>query len=126
MADKTPAEIYELAVNAATEAMQNATPTPMGVYQANPLTGEQIGPTQVVDEGACGFAYVIIRPARGKLVTWLKKNDIGYKGYQGGWWISMSAYTGSQSVERKEAGARAFAQVLKDNGLTAYTESRLD
>ena len=36
----------------------------------------------------CGFANVSIHPARGRFVSFMKKADIGSKGYQGGYRIS--------------------------------------
>ena len=36
----------------------------------------------------CGFASVSIHPAKGKFVNFLKKQEIGDKGYRGGYRIS--------------------------------------
>ena len=36
----------------------------------------------------CGFANIVIRPARGRLVKFLKGMDIGSNGYGGGWRVS--------------------------------------
>ena len=36
----------------------------------------------------CGFANIVIHPARGRLVKFLKEMDIGSNGYGGGWRVS--------------------------------------
>ena len=38
----------------------------------------------------CGFAWIVIRPARGPFITWCKKNGIGSNAYGGGWPSSSS------------------------------------
>ena len=73
----------------------------------------------------CGFAWVIITPARGPLVAWLKKQ--GHKlAYGGGLqvWNPSTNYT--QSMNALAAGAHAYAQVLRDAGYQAYADSRMD
>lgn len=78
----------------------------------------------------CGFAWVKITPARGPFVKWLKENNIGDKGWNGGWelWSSdlATGISASQSMLRKEAAARAFAEVLRDHGIEAWMGSRAD
>lgn len=79
--------------------------------------------TYILD-GLCGFAWVTISPARGAFVNWLKSQEIGSKGYYGGYEIWVREF--GQSVDRKSAFAGAFAGVLEKYGITAYTGSRLD
>ena len=79
--------------------------------------------TDVLD-GLCGFAWVTISPARGAFVNWLKANELGSKGYYGGYEIWVREF--GQSVDRKAAFAGAFAQVLEKYGISAYAGSRLD
>lgn len=82
----------------------------------------------------CGFANVKIRPARGKFVSWLKKQEIGDVAYNGGWRISyydimpMShQYRGTQSLDIKEVACDAFAKVLEvQYGMNVISESRAD
>lgn len=79
----------------------------------------------------CGFGWVRFKPARGKFVQFLKANNLGYKAYNGGW-----SYTPSinypenspiwQSMDLKEAAAAAYANVLRDEGIDAWMESRAD
>ncbi len=125
-------EIYNEAVAAAVAAGKAHRPTPMVVGQAVGLFGNDIvpGTEEVVEGGVCGFAWVKIRPARGKFVTWLKKNNIGHRDdYAGGYSISMGRFPGAdfgQSMERKEAAGAAFAEVLRNHGIEAYMTSRMD
>jgi hypothetical protein len=81
----------------------------------------------------CGFANVSIHPARGKFVSFMKKADVGSKGYQGGYRISYydimpqdHQYRSTQSMSIKEEACDAFANELKKYGLTVYSESRAD
>ena len=125
---KTPQEIYTEAHSAGMAAGHGCTPTPMVVGTPTTPLGDDIDYTKdtyYVSDGMCGFAWINIKPARGKFVTWLKKADIGRKdNYYGGYTIWVSEF--GQSVTRKENYARAFAKVLGDNGITAYNMSRLD
>ena len=118
---KTPSEIYSEAHSAGMAAGHGCTPTPMVVGTPTTPLGDDIDyskKTYYVADGLCGFAWINIKPARGKFVTWLKKAD------NGGYTIWVSEF--GQSVTRKENYARAFAKVLGDNGITAYNMSRLD
>lgn len=125
--------LYEMACNAASEAWKACRPIPMIVGQAKGLFGNEIvpGTEEFVADGVCGFAWVRIKPARGPFVKFLKTNNIGRKDvYAGGWSISSSGtlnfpdYT--QSMQRKEAACNAFVRVLRDNGVNAWMESRMD
>lgn len=79
----------------------------------------------------CGFAWVTIKPARGKFVNELKRNRIGNSGTYGGWTVSSNAMfnvdgTLCQSMELKEIAARAYANVLSDNGVSCSVNARAD
>ena len=80
--------------------------------------------TYFVEGGVCGFAGVVIKPARGKFVSYLKGLDKGYKHYYGGWYVSVREF--GQSLTRKEAYAEAFAKVLGEVGMRCYVDSRMD
>lgn len=85
------------------------------------------------DRDACGFAWVNIKPARGPLITALKKHPEAriHKNYEGG---GIRVYNPSrnntQSISPKEDGAQAFIDVLKKYGVTegysVWAGSRLD
>ena len=117
-------QLFQAAHAAGMNALNAATPTPMRIVQTN-IWGEPVPDAKVYDvpEGCCGFAWVRIKgnPAFGRE---MKKHGLFSRAYPTGlqFWVGE----GGQSVERKEAFARAFAKVLRDNGIDAYAESRLD
>ena len=125
---KTPQEIYSEAHSAGLAAGHGCTPTPMVVGTPTTPLGNDIDydkETYYVADGMCGFAWINIKPARGGFVKYLKDNDIGRKdSYYGGYTIWVSGF--GQSLARKESYARAFANHLNKNGITAYSMSRID
>lgn len=128
----TPAQILKEAQEAAVAAFHAAKPVPMVVGQAESLFSNRIvpGTEEFVADGVCGFAWTVIRPARGPFVKFLKEQDIGSKNYEGGWYVSsydLAPGTGhSQSMQRKEAAVRAAVAVLNKHGINCYTYSRMD
>ena len=81
----------------------------------------------------CGFASVSIHPARGKFVSFLKKQGIGDNGYRGGYRISYydimpqdHRYRHTQSLDIKEVATEAFRDELRKYGMTVYADSRAD
>ena len=80
----------------------------------------------------CGFGTVVIRPARGAFVKFLKDNKLGSKHWRTGY--SISSYDvmrghpleGTQSMDIKETACEQFAKVLKQYGINAHAESRAD
>jgi hypothetical protein len=80
----------------------------------------------------CGFGTVVIRPARGSFVKFLKDNQLGSKHWRTGY--SISSYDvmrghdlcGTQSMSIKEVACEAFAKVLNAYGINAHAESRAD
>jgi len=118
--------IYIQAHDAGNNAVTQTTVTPMIVSQhANPLDdGSETIKQWYVEDGVCGFASVIIKPANSKFAKFLVANQLGRKAYGGG--VSMSIRDFNQSLTKKEAYAYAFSKVLNDNGITAYVDSRMD
>ena len=114
-------EAYEAGLNAGKDA-----DTPKFIV------GDAIGLSDEIDfskktyilDGLCGFAWVNISPARGAFVNYLKSRGVGSKGYYGGYEIWVREF--GQSVDRKTAFARAFADVLAKYGINASIGSRLD
>lgn len=106
---KTPEEILEYAKKEADKAAIVA------------LMGDK-------EDMFCGFAWVRIRPARGKFVNYLKAQGIGELGVYGGWEISDHEYNprNTQSMTFKEIVGRAFANALKECGVAATLVSRAD
>ena len=115
-------EIYVAAREAGLAAGNAAKPTPMGFYQSD-LAGNRLGPVEVVEDGVCGFAWVWFKgnTAWGRFA---KAHGLARADYPTG----MSIWIGDhdQSMERKEAHARAFAKVLKENGIDCAARSRMD
>ena len=78
----------------------------------------------------CGFAWVVIKPARGAFVNYLKSIDVGStRDYGGGGysvWGSRLHDLQTQSISVHYAAAKAFAAVLVKHGLNAYADQRLD
>ena len=109
-------EIIDKAYKAGIEAGKNARPIPMYVI-------DQGIPIDRIDDGACGFAWIAFagNTAFGK---WAKKQGLARSHYPSGLCIWVSEF--GQSVDRKDAFAGAYAKVLKDNGIDAYSGSRLD
>lgn len=120
-------QIWAEANAAGMKAGRECIPMPMVVGQPTTLLGNDVDPNKehwFVSEGACGFAWVHISPARGPFVSWCKKNELGHNAYKGGWDIWIGEF--GQSIARKEAYAAAAAEVLRKYGINAYANSRLD
>ena len=110
--------IIDEAFKAGERAGIDATPLPMGFCSSD---GRLI---DVVDDGACGFAWVTVKPANSSFAIWAKKNGLMRSAYGGGvqYWVTGFG----QSVDRKAAFAGAFAKVLRENGIKAFAGDRLD
>ena len=120
-------ELFDRAHHAGLRAGHESTPTPMIVGSPSTPFGSDIDyskPTHFVESGVCGFAGVVIKPARGKFVSYLKSLGMGYKHYYGGYYVPVREF--GQSLERKEAYARAYAKVLSEEGMSCYVDSRMD
>jgi hypothetical protein len=62
----------------------------------------------------CGFAWVKIRPARGRFVEMCKDKGLGRTDdFEGGFTIYNPSENATQSMDAKEAGCRAFVEVMK-------------
>jgi len=121
-------EAWVAAVAAGRAAGNGIRPTPMVVTEhANPMDdNSRAERSWYVSEGACGFAWVTVRPGNSAFANWLKKNGYARPAYGGGVQIWISDY--NQSVDRKEAHASAMAKVLREKlGIDSiYADSRLD
>jgi hypothetical protein len=119
--------LFDTAHNAGVNAGTRVGVTPMVVGSPTTLLGSDIDyskKTYVVEGGVCGFAGVVIKPARGKFVALLKKMDLGWKHYYGGYYMTCREF--GQSMTRKEAYCSAFAKVLGEAGIRCYVDSRMD
>lgn len=112
--DEKWAAIFKTAREHAMNAANNTCPTPMV------LDGYD-----TIWDGVCGFAWVTIPDARTGMAKWLRSNDIGFRSQKSG--QKVYAEIGqSQSFERAEAYANAFAEVLQANGVPCTVDSRID
>jgi hypothetical protein len=133
------------------EAVQKLQVVPMVVSQhANPMDDNSaVQKRWFVADGVCGFAWikVITRRARPtdtnynstlniQFANWLKAQSVEQgrrcdeimfpdkTAYNGGVDIWVGGF--NQSMQKKEAYAAAFADVLRANGIVAYAQSRMD
>ena len=135
MIDKsTFTQLCENASEAGYAAVAKLQVVPMVVGQETSLFSgviDETKPTYFVADGVCGFSWINVYPANkgntrcGKEErrvlesAGFRKNDYE-KSYQ--LWISDF----NQSMQKKEAYADAFAKVLRENGVRAYSGSRMD
>lgn len=119
-------DLYRRAKAAGVAAGDSAIPTPMVVTEhTHPLDDHSPAKKQwYVGEGACGFAWVVIRPGTSSFARWLKKKGYARKDYYGGMSIWISEH--GQSITRKEAHADAMAAVFREANIEAHAGSRLD
>jgi hypothetical protein len=107
-------QIYDKADEAGHKAVEDCKPIPMQVVQReNPLDDSStiVKAYEPVEGGVCGFAWVNIAPGNHPFCNWLKKNELARKdSYYGG--VSIWIHEFEQSMQRKEAYAKAFARVI--------------
>ena len=130
---KSAYDILVEASESAEQAVKACRPTPIVVGTPTTFLGNQIDeskPTYFIEGGVCGFASVVIKPARGKFVALLKKRGIGGAHYYGGYSVSSWEFAPSirqdQSYERACAAAKGAVEVLRSYGINAYVDSRID
>ena len=108
---------FENALAEGIQAGKEAIPEPMEVIGKNEY--------YFVDAGPCGFAWLEIRPARGPLVTYIKKSGQGYySSYSRAYIYTIHQF--GQSLTRKEAMADRMAEYLRKCGYNVYAGSRID
>jgi hypothetical protein len=118
--------VYNEARQAGMEAGNSKVPVPMIVCEhSNPLDdnspiSREYAP---VMGGVCGFAWVKF-PGNTAWGKWTKKQGYAHSSYPTGLQIWVSEF--GQSMEKKEAYAYAFAEVLRKHGIKAYAGSRMD
>lgn len=77
--------------------------------------------------GACGFSWVHIHGVKGNSKLGRKLKAAGVRqDYTRTFQVWNPGGYGGQNIEIKEAGAQAYATVLKGYGFTAYAGSRMD
>lgn len=80
------------------------------------------------DRDACGFAWVIVKPANSKLAKYLKEKHQASKHYDGGVNVWNPSLNMTQNISAKEMGARAFVDVILKHfpDTRIYSGSRMD
>jgi hypothetical protein len=119
--------LYDAADLAGANAAAAVTPVPMIVGSPTTPLGNDIDyskPVWRIDDGVCGFAWIKVTPGTSAFARWLKAEKGERKSYTGGVDIWVAGY--GQSMQRKEAYARAFAGVLSAAGIQATPFSRMD
>ena len=117
-------QLWQKAVEAGNKAAIEGKPPRMGVRDLN---GKLVG---VVDDGACGFAWIKVRPGNCRFANWGKKTGLFKKDWNGGVMHWVSAF--GQSVDRKAAFAGGVQRVLReglaelDPKAKVWGQSRLD
>ena len=96
--------IFKLAKQAGELAAAECVPTPM-----------KISGGELIMDGQCGGAYVVVPDARKGFARWLKTSRHG-KHHSGGG-MAFYAETDGQSADRATAYAEAFSKVLRRNGI---------
>lgn len=78
----------------------------------------------------CGFAWVTIKPGTSGFAKFLKAKDYARNGFYGGVEVWNPGKSFTQSMDVKEAGAVAFADVLRKYslflGVKIFVGSRAD
>lgn len=115
---KTNEVIYSEAHAAGLKAVSELTIEPMVVVDSR--TKQK----WIIDDGPCGFAWVIIKPAHCQFAKYLRERKLAHKHDKPGLMMWIGDF--NQSMEKKSAYAKAFANVLKENGIDAYVGERMD
>jgi uridine phosphorylase len=118
MTDTQYATLFATAHAAGLRAVEELTLDPMIVRDGTR--------TYYVADGPCGFAWITIKPGTSKLARAAVRHAGASKAYGGGVQIWVSDF--NQSIQRKEAYARAYATVLRTvtGEPRVYAHSRLD
>jgi len=107
-------EIWNEADTAGRKAGLEVETTPFRVVQhSNPLDDNSpVVRAFGIIPGPCGFAWVIIKPAYSRFAKWLiASGKASVDSYYGGVHIWVSEF--GQLMERKEAYARAFSEIIE-------------
>lgn len=95
------------------------------LYDSAQLAGRNAVGGADVMRGACGFAWVNVKPGTSRFARWLKANKLARPdSHYGGVTIWISDY--NQSIYCKELHAVAMARVLQEAGINAWAMSRDD
>lgn len=126
LSDAQCRELHSKAHQAGLTAGRAAIPVPMLVQEhLHPM--DDTSPViyeETVSDGICGFAWIIVRPGNGSYAKWLRRALSTRRGFEGG--EQLTVFHFGQSLTRKDAYARAYAEVLSEAGVRAIPMSRAD
>lgn len=127
MTDYECRALWNKAYEEGMKAGQAHRPIPMVVQQHSNMLDDNspVKESWFVEGGVCGFAWVVVKPGTSSFARWAKREKDAKRAYYGGIQVLWVSEFG-QSYERKVAFARKFAEVLREGGVKAYSESRLD
>ena len=111
------AAIHKMADAAGKAAALALTPNPMIVRSADGAK------SWLVPDGVCGFSWIEF-PGNTAWGRWTKKTGLSRAGYPKG--LCMWVHDYNQSMQKKEAYARAYAAKLREKGIEAWAQSRMD
>ena len=77
----------------------------------------------VYAQGVCGFAWVEF-PGVGSFARWAKEAGVARARAMGGYQVWVRGF--GQSYEKKCAYAHAYAEILREAGVPAFADGRLD
>jgi hypothetical protein len=107
-------QIVQEAEAAGIKALKECVPTPMTVKGYGTYS-----------EGVCGFAWINVKPGTSRFSRFLKETGKGKADYYYGG-VTVWVHEGGQSMEMKQAYAKAYANVLISHGIKAIDMSRID
>lgn len=111
-----PEDLHRRASDAGRDAAAAVTPVPMKVMSSD-------GSGSIVEEGVIGDAAIVIRTRRDALARWLLEHGDGDAGPGG---VRLHVSWPTQSMTRAVAYAQAYVDVIREFGVEAHYESRLD
>lgn len=122
LSDQRCLALHQAAHVAGMAAGRGSSPVPMVVAEhANPFDDSSpVVASELVNDGECGCAYVTVRPADGSFGKWARSRG-WFPAHGGGLMLSVHAF--GQSVTRKAAYAAAYAEVLREADVTAYSST---
>lgn len=100
------------------------TPAPEFIYLAAHQAGLD-AVAEVKQPDCCGYSWVVITPARGAFVSYLRNEKIGWKHSRGGWIVTSTDGAGPAYI-RGHAYARAFAQEIAKYNIDSYIQDGMN
>lgn len=118
--------IYDEADKAGREEVEQLYIQPMIVNEHSNMLDDAspIKQSYYVADGVCGFAWVTVKPANSGFAKFLRNVMGCHLAYGGGMQLWIGQY--NQSYQKKIAYADKFATILRDHGINAYADGRLD